>query len=406
MPASPHREQLSRSMSRYLVYGFALLIVLMAALVGHAIWHIHELKTRMGDIVDMRNHKIQLATDLQEASYNRHNTLVYQVLAQDPFERDDNFQLYIKWGYLVGDARNKLKSLPLDAFERANLARQDQLVAEIILWQEEISDLAARGEDSEARARLASDLRPLNLQYTEVVEALRRHERDLIREALEQARQATFRAISLHLGLGATLVLLAVAIAAITQHLMKRAARIIYAQVAELEQAGSLLEHQATHDPLTGLANRTLFYRRLEEAIQHASEENFSLAVMYIDLDDFKQINDEHGHAAGDALLLAVARRFHQVLRKSDSTGRLGGDEFALLFVGIEADSCDELHNKIKREICQPVYQEGLSLLPSCSIGCATYPQDGKTIDDLLNTADARMYAAKRARKQAAGDNA
>jgi diguanylate cyclase (GGDEF)-like protein len=405
MHALRQREQLSRSMSRYLAFGFALLIVLMAALVGHAIWHIHDLKSRMGDIVDMRNRKIQLATDLQEASYNRHNTLVYQVLSQDAFERDENFQLYIKWGYLVGNARNKLKALPLDAFERTNLARQDQLVAEIILLQEEISDLAARGEEPQARTRLASDLRPLNRQYTEVV-ALRRHERDLIRDALEQARQATFRAISLHLGLGAALVLLAVAIAAITQHLMKRAARIIYAQVAELEQAGSLLEHQATHDPLTGLANRTLFYRRLEEAIRHAGEENFSLAVMYIDLDDFKQINDEHGHAAGDALLLAVARRFHQVLRKSDSTGRLGGDEFALLFVGIEAASCAELHSKIKHEICQPVYHEGLSLLPSCSIGCAMYPQDGKAIDDLLNTADARMYAAKRARKQAAGGNA
>ncbi len=404
MPASPQREQLSRSMSRYLLFGFALLIVLMAGLAAHAVWHIHELKTRMGDIVDMRNRKIQLATDLQEASYNRHNTLVYQVLSQDAFERDENFQLYIKWGYLVGDARNKLKSLPLDTFERANLARQDQLVAEIILLQEEISDLASRGEESEARAWLASELRPLNLQYTEVVEALRRHERDLIRDALEDARQATFRAISLHLGLGVILILLAVVIAAITQHLMKRAARIIYAQVAELEQAGTLLEHQATHDPLTGLANRTLFYRRLEEAIQHASEEHFSLAVMYIDLDDFKQINDVHGHAAGDALLLAVARRFHQVLRKSDSTGRLGGDEFALLFVGIDAASCNELHNKIKREICQPVYHEGISLLPSCSIGCAVYPQDGKAMDDLLNTADTRMYATKRARKQAAGN--
>ena len=390
-------------MSRYLVLGFALLIVLMSGLAGHAVWHIHELKTRMGDIVDVRNRKIQLATDLQEASYNRHNTLVYQVLAQDAFERDENFQLYIKWGYLVGDARNKLKSLPLDAFERANLMRQDQLVAEIILLQEEISDLAARGEESEARAWLASDLRPLNLQYTEVVEALRRHERDLIRSALEQAQQATFRAVSLHLGLAVALVLLAVAIAGITQRLMNRAARIIYAHVTELEQAGTLLEHQATHDPLTGLANRTLFYRRLEEALQHAREEDFSLAVMYLDLDDFKQINDVFGHAAGDALLQTVARRFHQVLRKSDSTGRLGGDEFALLFVGVEASSCEELYKKIKREICQPVYHDGASLQPSCSIGYAIYPQDGMTLDDLLNVADARMYAAKRARKQAGG---
>jgi len=410
MPAPPHREQLSRSMSHYLVLGFALLIVLMAGLAGHAVWHINALKTRMGDIVDVRNRKIQLATDLQEASYNRHNTLVYQVLAQDAFERDDNFQLYIKWGYHVGHARNQLKSLPLDAFERANLMRQDQLVAQIIVLQEDISDLAARGLEDDARTSLATELRPLNLQYTEVVEALRRHERDLIRTALEQAQQATDQAISLHLSLGGVLILLAVAIAGITRRLLKRDARVIYAQVSELEQAGTLLEHQATHDTLTGLANRALFYRRLEEAIQHASEEDFLLAVMYVDLDDFKQINDVHGHAAGDALLIAVARRLHQVVRKSDTSARLGGDEFALLFVGIEAmtgsgvDSCAALCEKIEREVAQPVYYDGISLTPACSIGYAIYPRDGGKLDDLLNAADAKMYEAKRARKLARGE--
>lgn len=396
-------------MSRYLVLGFALLIVLMAGLAGHAVWHIHELKTRMGDIVDVRNRKIQIATDLQEASYNRHNTLVYQVLAEDPFERDENFQLYIKWGYHVGDARTQLKQLALDDFERANLMLQDQLVSQIILLQEEISDLASRGKMDEARDWLAADLRPLNLRYTEVVEALRRHERDLIRAALEQAQQATDQAINLHLSLGAVLILLAVGIAGVTQRLLRRDARIIYAQVSELEQAGTLLEHQATHDPLTGLANRALFYRRLDEAIQHASEEHFSLAVMYVDLDDFKQVNDIHGHATGDALLIAVARRLQLLVRKSDTTARLGGDEFALLFVGIEtmesgADSCAEVCEKVQRELCQPVYHDGISLTPACSIGYAIYPRDGCALDDLLNAADAKMYEVKRARKRARGE--
>jgi diguanylate cyclase (GGDEF)-like protein len=389
-------------MARYLVLGFALLIALMAGLAGHAIWQIDELKTRMGDIVDVRNRKIQIATDLQEASYNRHNTLVYQVLAQDAFERDENFQLYIKWGYLVGDARNKLKLLPLDAFERANLMRQDMLVAQIILLQEEISDLAARNQMDTARTRLSADLRPLNLQYTEIVDSLRRHERDLIRVALEQAQQATDRAISLHLLLGGVLILLAIGIAGVTRRWLKRDAQIIYAQVSELEQAGTLLEHQATHDPLTGQANRALFYRRMEEAIKHANEEHFSLAVLYVDLDDFKQVNDVHGHAAGDALLIAVARRLNHLVRKSDTSARLGGDEFALLFVGIEAnDSCAALCQKVESEIGQPVYHDGISLAPACSIGYAIYPRDGARLDDLLNAADAKMYETKHAHKQA-----
>jgi diguanylate cyclase (GGDEF)-like protein len=381
--------------------GFALLIVLMVGLIGHAVWQISDLKERMRDIVELRNRKIQLATDLQEASYNRHNALVYQALARDAFERDDNFQQYIKWGYQVGLARTELKSLPLDDFERANLLRQDRLVAQIIEQQEIISDLAARDVMQEARARLAADLRPLNLAYTEIVEALRRHERDLIRAALEQTQHATQHAITLHLGLGGVLILLAVLISETTRRLLRRHARTIFEQMHQLEQVGTQLEHEATHDPLTGLANRVLFYRRLEEAMVHAREEEFSLAVMYVDLDDFKQVNDVHGHAAGDALLQAVANRLHHVVRMADTAARLGGDEFALLFVGVmETSECPPLCAKVEQEIGQPVEVNGLKLTPACSIGYALYPRDGNSLDTLLNAADARMYQAKRARKE------
>jgi diguanylate cyclase (GGDEF)-like protein len=391
-------------MFRQLTVGNALLIVLMAGLVGHAVWHIAELEERMRDIVDTRNRKIQLATDLQEASYNRHNSLVYQVLARDAFERDDSFQLYIKWGYQVGKARNELKALPLDAFEHANLTEQDRLVAQIIVQQEEISDLAARELLDEARERMAVQLRPLNLQYVEIVESLRRHERDLIRGALERAQQASRQAVILHLALGGALILLAVFISVKTRRILGRHARTIDEQMQALEKAGTRLEHEATHDALTGLANRALFYRRLQEAIIHAGEEGFLLAVMYVDLDNFKDVNDVHGHAAGDDLLRAVACRLRQVVRKSDTAARLGGDEFALLFVGLEMDNCPTLCTKVERAVGQPVDLNGVTLMPAGSIGYAIYPRDSEVLDDLLSAADARMYEVKRARKQAWSD--
>lgn len=391
---------LPRRMTRQLSAGFALLIVLMAGLIGHAVWHIGDLKERMRDIVELRNRKIQLATDLQEASYNRHNSLVYQTLARDAFARDENFQQYIKWGYQVGLARSELKALPLDDFERENLALQDALVQAIIEQQEWISDLASREQLEEARARLSADLRPLNLEYTETVEALRRHERDLIHDALEETQRATQNAITLHLTLGAALILLALLISITTRRLLRRHAVTIFEQMQELRQAGNRLEHQATHDPLTGLANRALFYRRLEEAMVHAEEEDFSVAVMYVDLDDFKQVNDVHGHAAGDALLQAVAHRLHHVMRLADTAARLGGDEFALLFVGIqETSECPPLCAKVEKEVSEPLEFDGLTLTPSCSIGFALYPRDGLTLDTLINAADGRMYQAKRARK-------
>ena len=393
--------QLSQHMTRQLLVGFGLFILLMAILVGHAVWQISELKEQMRDIVELRNRKIQLATDLQEASYNRHNALVYQALGRDAFERDENFQQYIKWGFQVGLARTTLKSLPLDDFESTNLQRQDQLVLQIIDLQELISDLASRGVMEEARTRLATDLRPLNRDYTDIVEALRRHERDLIRVALERAQSATQRAITLHLALGGLLILLAMAISEAIRRLLWRDALTICEQLRLLELAGTRLEHEATHDPLTGLANRVLFYRRLEEAIVHAAEEGFSLAVLYVDLDDFKQVNDMHGHAVGDILLQAVALRLRHVVRVADTAARLGGDEFALLFVGVkESDECLSLYWKVEQEVGLPLDIGDVRLRPSCSIGYALYPSDGGSLDTLLNTADTRMYQEKRARKE------
>lgn len=400
-PPAFMNQQLPRRMIRQLIAGFALLIVLMLGLIGHAVWHISDLKERMRNIVELRNQKIQLATDLQEASYNRHNALVYQAVSRDAFERDDNFQQYIKWGYQVGLARSQLKALPLDDFERDNLRRQDALVGRIIDEQEIISDLAARGVMETALSRLAADLRPLNLEYTVIVEALRRHERDLIHDALKRTSEATQNAITLHLALGGGLILLAVLISDTTRRLLRRHALTIFEQMHQLERAGTQLEHEATHDPLTGLANRVLFYRRLEEAMVHAREEDFSLAVMYIDLDDFKQVNDVHGHAIGDALLQAVGGRLHHVARVADTAARLGGDEFALLFVGVqETSECPPLCAKVEKEVSQPLKVDGLNLVPACSIGYALYPRDGRTLDTLLNAADARMYQVKRARKE------
>lgn len=393
--------QLPRRMTRQLLAGFALLIVLMAGLIWHAVWQIGDLKERMRDIVEVRNQKIQLATDLQEASYNRHSALVYQAVSRDAFERDEYFQQYIKWGYQVGLARTTLKSLPLDEFEIDNLMRQDHLVGRIIDEQEIISDLAARGVMEEALSQLAVDLRPLNLEYTEIVETLRRYERDLIRAALEQTQLATQNAITLHLTLGGALVLLAILISETTRRLLRRDALTIFEQMHKLKLVGSQLEHEATHDPLTGLANRVLFYRRLEEAMVHAVEEEFSLAIMYIDLDDFKQVNDIHGHAVGDALLQVVAGRLHHVVRVADTAARLGGDEFALLFVGVqETSECPPLCAKVEKTIGQPADIDGLRLMPACSIGYALYPRDGDSLDKLLNAADARMYQVKRARKE------
>lgn len=400
---SLRQRDLARGMNLPMGWFFGLLLLMMCALIGHAVWRINALDGQMRVIVESFNRKIQLATDLQEAAYNRHSSLVYQTLATDPFARDDGFQVFIKWGYEVGKARNELKAMRLDDFERANLARQDKLVAKIMLVQEEITDLASREEIARAHAIMARDLRPLNLAFTNVVEELRRYERDRIRTALLATQAATQDAIRLHLALGGVSLLLAGFTGLATRKLLVRHAQTICKQMSALEEAGIRLEHQAFHDPLTGLANRALFQRRMAEGLEYARQDGFQVGVIYLDLDGFKEINDVHGHATGDALLQEVAQRLRHTVRAADTVARLGGDEFAIIVMGIAgADQCREILHKIEQAIARPAVLEGVPITPAGSLGCVMFPQDGQTMEELLKAADERMYARKRARKTGA----
>ena len=158
------------------------------------------------------------------------------------------------------------------------------------------------------------------------------------------------------------------------------------------------LVHQAFHDPLTGLANRALFSDRLQHAVQLQRRDLRPLAVLCLDLDDFKLVNDTLGHPAGDQLLLRVAERIRGCLRGSDTVARLGGDEFAVL-IEEGADEPLAVANRVVEVFTEPFRIDGHSLAVRASIGLASASADTAEVsaDDLLKQADLAMYAAKRA---------
>lgn len=154
--------------------------------------------------------------------------------------------------------------------------------------------------------------------------------------------------------------------------------------------------HSALHDAITGLPNLTLFNDRLRVALAQAQRHAWRLAVMFIDLDGFKVVNDSYGHDAGDRVLQIVAQRLESVVRRGDTVSRRSGDEF--LFLMLEAK--DEanvvaLAKRIIAELSQPCDIDGVSVEVKASVGLALYPEDGHTTADLLEHADAAMYAAK-----------
>jgi diguanylate cyclase len=154
---------------------------------------------------------------------------------------------------------------------------------------------------------------------------------------------------------------------------------------------------RATHDSLTGLANRELFDDRLAHAIALAARHDWTLAVMFLDLDQFKSINDAHGHTAGDAALTTIAQRLQRYVRDEDTVCRNGGDEFLYLLMNPRGKkNIEQIANSVLRTVALPLAIAGVQLAISPSIGIAIYPWDGLRGDQLIANADAAMYIAKK----------
>jgi len=166
--------------------------------------------------------------------------------------------------------------------------------------------------------------------------------------------------------------------------------------ITDRKRLESKLIHDALHDPLTGLANRVLLRDHLERALARRGRSPGTIALLFVDLDDFKRINDSYGHAAGDQILVRVAERLVDAVRAEDVVGRQSGDEFAVLLAQVldpdEATVCAE---RILGELRRPILLGAHSIVVGGTIGVAVAMEPGATAEDLLTQADAAMYAAK-----------
>ena len=170
----------------------------------------------------------------------------------------------------------------------------------------------------------------------------------------------------------------------------------VFADISSLKHAQAKLDYQAHHDPLTGLPNRTLFENRLQAALACAQVSNRQGAVLFLDLDRFKHINDSLGHPVGDLLLKGIAQRLKDQVRDVDTVARLGGDEFIILLPGLhKASDASAIANKLLTCFTAPFQAGEHEFFTSASIGISLYPQDGSDVASLIRNADAAMYRSK-----------
>jgi two-component system, cell cycle response regulator len=168
----------------------------------------------------------------------------------------------------------------------------------------------------------------------------------------------------------------------------------------ETRNQREMLESLALHDPLTGLANRRLLVDRMSVAVAQARRSKGCMAVMYLDLDGFKEINDTLGHGAGDLLLQSVSKRLTDTVREEDTVARLGGDEFVMTLPHIHGNAAAAgMAAKVIEAVSQPYDIEGRTVHMTVSVGIGIYPEDGNDAEALMKSADTALYEAKRAGK-------
>jgi diguanylate cyclase (GGDEF)-like protein/PAS domain S-box-containing protein len=172
--------------------------------------------------------------------------------------------------------------------------------------------------------------------------------------------------------------------------------------ITDRKQAEEKLYHQASHDALTGLYNRLMFYELLQQAMERAKRNEQKVALLFMDLDGFKQVNDTLGHAVGDRLLQEVASRLKSRMRASDPVARIGGDEFVIVLEGIQSRAAArDIAKSVEEELGLPYVVDGKKAFVAVSVGVALYPDDTSEADALVGLADERMYGIKGQKQRA-----
>ena len=373
---------------------FLALVILIVVLAINSMVQLNHHR-KLNTNVLIQNRKVGLVTQIQVGSHMRTDSLLRMALTQDPFDRDETYLEFNRAAFLVGSARNELKKI-LTPAEQITFDGQTELVNRIQATQEEIADLLIWERTANANTLLRQLAIPLQNTFNQQLAQIRSQYQNETLQAQTIATQRYDKTWRQTLVLGSAAVLMGLIVGWLTLRQLSRISRQIERQFAELEISRAALKQEASHDPLTGLANRRLFYDRLQQAIHHARRYNCKVGVLFLDLDRFKEINDTYGHHVGDAVLTEVARRLSRSVRESDSIARLGGDEFVVLLDTVAGrEDCLAAAINIERTLAEGSSFYGLTVDISASIGQALFPDDGEDEDALIRAADAAMYRIK-----------
>lgn len=385
MPAQP--DTVSRHL-RPVAWGAALLagfiaqllLILFVTMIGLS--QLDVTTDNLKTVVDVHMRKQNLTKIMVTSA--RERTMIMLMLAKidDPFERDELLTRFNEQGAEYAVARQALQDMRLNKQEQKLILKQQQLIKIAQPIQEQVIDLISANHNPEAEDVLIKYSIPAQNKVLAVLYQLDTETQKVALAASHKAYEAQRVARFWMYLLSGAALLVGVIVAAVV---LRYTIRISHER-----------EHLAIHDALTGLPNRRLFMNRLEQALVHAKRHKTLIGVLFIDLDNFKRVNDTLGHAVGDQLICDVAKRLRAAVREEDIVARLGGDEFVVVISEVnEIAQILRVVDKILAVMGAPYQVSERELFNSCSIGISVYPADGVNSSDLLKNADTAMYHAK-----------
>ena len=363
-------------------FGFMAVLALMFALAGVSLGQLHSINKSMENLVEVTNNKTAAANEMRDAVRQRSISLKTMRLTDDIFSRDEERQQFINHAGKYRIAREKLVSLGMDKHEAAINTQLQQLTMESQPYNDEASELLmsdAPVEQVDAIMVKAAMLQGLILDKLNELVML---EQDNTKKALVTSRNNYKNTRQLLFILTGLALLFSTLVA--------------YLVIKRVSEKNRQLAYQASHDTLTGLINRREFEHRVERTITHARAQAAIHALLYLDLDQFKVVNDTCGHAAGDELLQQLAQILLSSVRYRDTLGRLGGDEFGMLLENCPLEKAIEIANKLLSAIDDFKFTWADNTF-TLGISIGVVPIDRSTTDiaSTMSAADAACYIAK-----------
>jgi len=365
-----------------LAIGFASVLIMMGILMIIALTQMSELHQQLDKIVKNSVVKIELANKIITSLREQTISLYFVSTTKDPLQRGQEFERLSDYGLKFDKALQALISLEDDSRKKEIITTVKNKITSLETHIDLASEYVFVGDVTLAHDIIRSKVLPAHRYITEKLDQLIERQRRENEKTVDTTTSSYDNAKFQLLALGSSCFSVSLFIA-------------IFVSLQANNQT-KVLTHQALHDNLTGLATRALYDNHLELCLQKSVRSGESFAVIVMDLDGFKQVNDTLGHKAGDQILVETASRLNATLRDYDTIARMGGDEFFLLLVHSNLDNTIGVIDRIARKIGEPVVINNDAVSVGVSIGIAVYPDHGTSADQLIKEADKAMYIAKR----------